>query len=416
MYRVFLVDDEIAIREGIRNAAFWNGNKYLLVGEAPDGEMALPMIQDEQPDIVITDIRMPFMDGMQMAEKLERLMPRIEIIILSGYDDFNYARRAMSLGVQEYLLKPVSSVDLHEALERASSRIEKERQQRKLIDSLRSRVEEKNLFLKEKILSSILTEPVQEREEEHTINEMRALGINLVAGCYIVADITWLPEQDSLGPGQELLRELAERSGGTIQVCNGRHGTLAIVMGDNELGAEERAYAFSRSAMSELEHLGCRNAFASVGNCVFHLGSIPDSASAARHARHIAQANGTAPSGFSIIGAAEPVAKVCAFLEEKYSDPNLMLRDAAEQVNMSDSRFSSVFAQKMGITFTEYLTDLRMKEAKKLLSTTKMRSSQVAVAVGYSDPHYFSYLFKKNAGMTPSEFRRSFSEENDEKN
>lgn len=414
MYRVFLVDDEIAIREGIRNTAFWNGGKYMLVGEAPDGEMALPMIQDEQPDIVITDIRMPFMDGMQMAEELERLMPRVEIIILSGYDDFNYARRAMSVGVQEYLLKPVSSVDLYNALERASARIDKERQQRKLIDSLRSRVEEKNLFLKEKILSSILSEPVQESEEEHTISEMRSLGINLVARCYIVADITWLPEKDSLGPGQDLLRGLAERSGGTIQVCSGRHGTLAVVLGDNELGTEERAYAFSRTALSELEHQGCRKAFASVGNCVFRLGSIPDSASAARHARHVAQANGTVPSGFSVIGAAEPVAKVCAFLEENYSNPNLMLRDAAEQVNMSDSRFSSVFAQKMGITFTEYLTDLRMNEAKKLLSATRMRSSQVAAAVGCSDPHYFSYLFKKNCGMTPSEYRRSVSEENDE--
>ena len=95
------------------------------------------------------------------------------------------------------------------------------------------------------------------------------------------------------------------------------------------------------------------------------------------------------------------------FLAQNFTNPNLMLQDAADAAGMSNSRFSTVFAQEMGVTFTEYLTGLRIGKAKELLLATRLRSSEISSAVGYSDRHYFSYLFKKNTGMTPSEFRET---------
>ena len=109
MMKVFLVDDEIAIRENLRNSFPWEENGFQLVGEAPDGEMALPMIRDLNPDILLTDIRMPFMDGMALCAEVKRVLPWIGVVILSGYDDFSYARQAISLGVKEYLLKPITA-------------------------------------------------------------------------------------------------------------------------------------------------------------------------------------------------------------------------------------------------------------------------------------------------------------------
>ena len=106
--KVFLVDDEIAIRENLRNSFPWEEKGYQLVGEAPDGEMALPMLRDLNADILLTDIRMPFMDGIKLCEEVQRTMPWVERIILSGYDDFSYAQKAISLGVKEYLLKPAT--------------------------------------------------------------------------------------------------------------------------------------------------------------------------------------------------------------------------------------------------------------------------------------------------------------------
>ena len=88
-----------------------------------------------------------------------------------------------------------------------------------------------------------------------------------------------------------------------------------------------------------------------------------------------------------------------------------MLKDVAREVAMSNSRFSTVFAQETGYTFTEYLMALRMSKAKELLKVTSMRSSDVCFWVGYNDPHYFSYLFKKNEGMTPSEYRKKYNKQ-----
>ena len=98
------------------------------------------------------------------------------------------------------------------------------------------------------------------------------------------------------------------------------------------------------------------------------------------------------------------------YLAQNFTNPNLMLSDAANVAGMSNSRFSTVFAQEMGVTFTEYLTGLRMGKAKELLRATTLRSSEISSAVGYSDRHYFSYLFKKNTGMTPSEYREQGGE------
>ena len=102
-----------------------------------------------------------------------------------------------------------------------------------------------------------------------------------------------------------------------------------------------------------------------------------------------------------------PVRRARVYLSQRYADPNLMLQDVAGEVGMSQSHFSTVFAQETGLTFTQYLTALRIGKAKELLSATAMRSSEIAFAVGYNDAHYFSYLFKKQTGLTPSEYRKS---------
>ncbi|MCQ2524771.1 MAG: response regulator, partial [Lachnospiraceae bacterium] len=114
--KVFLVEDEYIIREGIKNIINWEGNGYTFCGEAADGELALPLISKTQPDIVITDIKMPFMDGLELSRLIKQKYPNIEIIILSGYDEFDYAKQGISIGVAQYLLKPISGADLLKAV------------------------------------------------------------------------------------------------------------------------------------------------------------------------------------------------------------------------------------------------------------------------------------------------------------
>ena len=177
MYKVFLVDDEIVVREGIRFNFPWDETQFVLAGEAPDGEIALSMLQDIKPDILITDIRMPFMDGLALCRHVTRTMPWIYIIILSGYDDFAYAREAISVGVKEYLLKPVSGQELRVVLDRIALRIQEDKRQQANLRVFREQIASSSRYLKEKLLIDLFS-----GEDMAALHERaRALQVNLTA-------------------------------------------------------------------------------------------------------------------------------------------------------------------------------------------------------------------------------------------
>ena len=409
--KVFLVDDEIIIREGIRESFPWEDTPYSLVGEAPDGEMALPMIRDTNPDIVITDIRMPFMDGLELCRQLRSRMPWIGIIILSGYDEFEYARQGMQLGVREYLLKPISVEELRQALDRISAQLAEERTSRVHAESLMRRMERGGRFLQEKLVGSLFSDESTEADAENTIRQLEALGIPAKAACYTVLDAAFEP----VAEGQEAAMELAEDSGGTAYAAGGRVGTRLLILGDSPEDAEERAYAFAASLTRKLERSGCARIRVGIGEIVKTPGEILRSFKTARHIRHVLadrQEEEALIIGVREVGempgdrkSPSVVTEAKYYMSRNFSNPSLMLQDVARAVSMSGSRFSTVFAQQSGKTFTEYLTFLRLNRAKELLRETDMRSSQIAAEVGYSDAHYFSYLFKKHEGITPGEFR-----------
>ena len=131
MIKVFLVEDEVIIREAIHKIVPWNEYGFELIGEAKDGEMALPLIRKLKPDVMITDIRMPFMDGLTLSRLVKKEFPNIKIVIVSGYGDFEYARQAISIGVEQYLLKPFSKSDFLELLDELRKKFEKEQEQKK---------------------------------------------------------------------------------------------------------------------------------------------------------------------------------------------------------------------------------------------------------------------------------------------
>ena len=130
MPRVFLVEDESTIRSTLRDTVPWAQLGYEFVGEATDGEMALPLIGTTHPDVLITDIKMPFMDGLSLSKLVLKEFPNTKIIIISGYDDFEYARQAIEIGVEQYLLKPITKANLMNVLREVKEKIEQEQEQR----------------------------------------------------------------------------------------------------------------------------------------------------------------------------------------------------------------------------------------------------------------------------------------------
>lgn len=194
MLRVFLVEDESIIRETLRDTVPWSRLGYTFVGEAADGEMALPLIRNTRPDVLITDIRMPFMDGLSLSKLMMEEQPDIKIIILSGYDDFEYAQQAIKIGVEQYLLKPITKAMLVHVLQEVQEKIQYEREQYSDISRFQQDSQEYEQFARrnfvERMVAGRLTVP-------QIYEESSKLGLDLLAQSYCLAFFSIIGENYS---------------------------------------------------------------------------------------------------------------------------------------------------------------------------------------------------------------------------
>ena len=157
MLKVFLVEDEIVMREGIKKNIQWEKEGFEFVGDASDGELAYPLIQKTKPDILITDIRMPFMDGLELSRLVKQELPDIKIMILSGYDEFEYAKEAIKIGITDYLVKPISGAKLLEAVKKVAQVIEEEKEQKEFLQTFEKEREENARLSRQKFFKKLVS-------------------------------------------------------------------------------------------------------------------------------------------------------------------------------------------------------------------------------------------------------------------
>ena len=534
--KVFLVEDEMVIRRGIKNSIDWEKEGYIFCGEASDGELAYPMIIKEKPDILITDIRMPFMDGLELCKLVKKELPNIKILILSGYDEFDYAKEAIRLGVTEYLLKPISSGKLLEALNGVSESILREKEDkdlvRKYMEEMRENTEhEKQKFFEQMIAGNLSMADALETGKKYEMN--------LSAGMYNLLLFRFTLGKENrksgelLGEAEYAIEKLTERLEYVFEFQRGVEGWAFLLMADNEEQMSERVKELSKDLEEIMKNYSTIAYFGGVGQPVARLRELEESfreaerALAARFtmelnriisvedirmAQNVDTLDDIEITSFGEIektrtmlekflnnGAEDEIdefvdvyinelpeenlksvlmrqyiimdayivmmsfcekiegiegemqaqseelknsMKTIQTVEEiknyirmllkkiigvrdtisgrRYSDiieiakdqirktymsDEISLNTIAAEVGMSPSYFSSIFSKEMGKTFVEYLTEIRMDRAKELLMCSSMKTSEIGYEVGYKDPHYFSYIFKKTQNCTPKEFR-----------
>ena len=181
MIKIFLVEDEVVMRNGIKNNIPWEKEGLLFAGEASDGELAYPLIKKVQPDILITDIRMPFMDGLELSELVKKEFPRIKIIILSGYNEFDYAKQAIHIGVTDYLLKPITASKLLEAVKKVAEVIEREREEENMLERYRLEMAENTVLDRQRLFKDLVTSRIGFKE---ALERGEQLGMELSASFY----------------------------------------------------------------------------------------------------------------------------------------------------------------------------------------------------------------------------------------
>jgi two-component system, response regulator YesN len=520
LHKVFFVEDEIVTREGIRDNVDWKANGFEFCGEAPDGEIALPLLQTAKPDVLITDIKMPFMDGLQLCKIVRERMPWVKIIILSGHDEFEYAQQAIKLGVTEYLLKPVTVQDLHNVLQKVAAQLEQERQEQENLRKLRDQVEENRAVLRERLLLKLVVGAVHPAE---AIEKGQLLGLDLVARCYLVVIIkTELADRSEqfdydeyqqvqqivsglvennpdvfllkkdwnelvlmmkgntseyLEADRDLLMELIKREVkktryqltigvGTPKkriadiyqsfveaLVNIQNAASENMAGPDNAVDKAELLKVDKSAVENYLRCGVKEDFDEffdvfirplggtalksylIKNYIFvdvvlatvklvnELGGnidevIPELDSIETVLTNIRTLEQLREQAHKILSSALTfrdrqthkqyagmIQQAKEYIDHHYMDPNLSLNQVAAQVNLSPSHFSVVFSQEAYQTFKEYLTEIRIKKAKELLRMTTLRSAEISYQIGYNDPHYFSYVFRKNTGLSPSEFR-----------
>ncbi len=198
MYRLLLVDDEPEIRDGLLEIINWEQEGFEVVGVAENGLEALQVAEGASPDLVVTDIRMPFLDGLEMARRMRQTLPAVQFIVLSGYDDFDYARQAIQLQIKDYVLKPISSDEFTAVLRRVKKHMDEDFAQRSNVQTLREHFRASLPILRELLLTSLLSGGVSTREAVHSAQQY---GLSLASSRYAVA---LLEIGNTQGGGEEL--------------------------------------------------------------------------------------------------------------------------------------------------------------------------------------------------------------------
>jgi two-component system response regulator YesN len=237
LYKVFLVEDEAAARVGIRENVDWQAAGFEYCGEASDGDVALPLIESTQPDLIITDIKMPFMDGLQLSKIVRQRMPWVKVVILSGHDEFEYAQSAVKLGVSEYILKPVTAVKLHEVLTRVAATLDQERNSREQFKQLQNKLHDNLALQRERLLFQLVVGGVSSTE---AIDQCQQLGLDIIAPYYLVVLFKIIPcpsvesfTYDDYRQIQTIISDLIYPHPGTFLTQKSAEELLLIMTGDS---------------------------------------------------------------------------------------------------------------------------------------------------------------------------------------
>ena len=520
LYRVLLVDDEEDIREGISRKMDWLGLGFSLVGEAANGQDALELAESLRPDVILTDIKMPFMDGLELCRILTDRLPAARFVVFSGFDAFEYAKQAIQMNVVEYILKPINADELSDVLRRLKDQLDRERAERRNVELLRSRYTENLPVLRELFYANLLDghiEPGTEREraarldidlqgeewavglayigsdrrdalstlsvqklleesltadrcrltlyndwvavivsltESFTIYDLirvldrvctlaaSYLGLTLTVGvgapCKELSGMarsaaearTALEYRSMVGRGQVIYIGDLEPDGGqvlTFEEADERTLTAAVRLGSEQevrdaaaalagkiREANPSAGQYNLFLMELVTHLMKMTRRSGVGvEEVFGTGfSLPiqDSAlpsleelegwCAERYLRlwTLIRRRQTDSAGQTVEAAKE-------YIRQHYAESDLSVEKLCAYLHLSSTYFSTLFKRETGTSFTAYVTTVRMEAAAEAIRGTEEKTYLIAQRCGYEDPNYFSYVFKRHFGVTPTKYR-----------
>jgi two-component system response regulator YesN len=548
MYKLMMVDDEEDVREGVIQEVDWQAYGFEVIEKAENGQEALELMEKQVPDIVVTDIQMPFMNGLQMSELVRERYPMTKIIILTGHDEFEYAQKAVKLHIDEYVLKPFSSQELIGAILKVKHRMDEETAQKENIQILKEHYRESLPVLREAFLASLLTRKLTAEE----IGEKSAhYNIQLLGNGHAVSVISmdhfteYDDESDDAADRQEsssfkysedhelklfavfnIAEEISRKQSFGIVFMHHDQVVLLTVSTDKD---PNNVFTKTLTVLEEIRQsiekylkftvtIGVSAVMQEITDCMFSykdavsaldyrlihgnnriiciedvekrvsekvrfdelkeralirclkVGSAQEIKDRVEELFHgIADAHVSyqdyqiylleilitilkaaknsdmdidAMLGVNFIPFAEInkfnniqeaknwIIGICTkimahiandrqftyknlvdmakeYTQEHYHESDISINKICSHLHISAGYFSTIFKKEVKMTFVNYLMQIRMDAAKDMLISTDLKAFEVAEKVGYSDPNYFSFSFRKHVGISPKEYRNS---------
>lgn len=426
MIKLLIADDENYERESIIKILNSNFNSELDISEARNGREAIEVSERVRPEIIIMDIKMPGINGITAIQEIRKFIPNAYIIILTAYDYFDFAVEAVKSNVKEYILKPFSKDELKEKVKAALDFVNTEKEKRKKEIEDQERLYNLMPVLENELCYSIITNSMESLDYE---TYSKYLNINFQRACSMAVrfkDVTSeLHIKYRVG---EYIKEYMNRRYRAISSFKFTKDLVYLIQMKEEMDEYEVRFSLVNLATDirrEVKRVFNLSVKIGIGKCYggikeMHksyeeasssLEYITDNINAVHYQdiessiymKAAAPEKHQSPEGEKIV----LFKRVEQYITENLKE-NLDLEETAAKFNLSSYYFSRSFKEALGCNFTDYINMLRIKKAKELLKSDSITIKEVGYSVGYSDPNYFSKVFRKYEGVSPTEFKNKF--------
>lgn len=396
MYRLLIVDDEYLVRMGLKETIDWPAFDIEIIGEATNGQQGFLLACELKPDIIISDVKMPLMNGVEFVRKLREAHFDGKIIILSGYRDFEYAKETFENGVSAYVLKPVDNQEIITVVQSTLETLKKELENRELYQGLKEQMP----MISGQVFKDILVGNVSLESEIR--DKLALFNLPLIER----GTLLFVKLDGDYESGQAHLlevRRLVIKRFSTKQMIEHIFDRYMVVVFDaNQC---EHIMSCLRTILHDFGEY--TNDTISIGVATFmSLGEIHDAYLRAQNnvqQKLFLGLNTVNDDVHNSSAYKKGVVAAMGIVAKDYAK-NISVRSVADQLQVSESYLMHLFKDNLGKTFNEVLTQYRMMVAKNLLASGKYRINEISDLVGYSDVKYFSFVFRKVVGMTPSAY------------
>lgn len=395
MYRVLIADDEDIICRGLASMVSMRP-ELEVVALAEDGEVALEKAKETLPDMMFVDINMPFLNGLEFIEKVQDILPDVLIIIVTGYDDFEFVQKALQLGAADYVLKPVMEKEFFEVLDKAIKKLDIMDNSRNYINWMEEQLEQNKARMIDDFFNSLLREKMTDVQLKKYMGYLKIQ----VPIPYAVTVLHVCSDHERDTYQNDYMWYLACCD--VIQKCF-KDCSEALCFQTEEGAIAVISKIFLEQQWKELEQkmdstfASCLDAKVElVQNQGDSLSNLPD---VFKRTMEIYKER----THYS-----EIVLQTISIIRKQWEDSELSLQSVADTLFVSAPYLSRMFHRETGENFASYLTRKRINEAKLLLKNTNLKMYEIAQRTGYTSQHYFSNAFKKAMGMSPADYRKDF--------